>query len=130
MEPPSCLGVVNQMRELQATTIANALKLISRFPVMIGNDSKYTNINHNRASLNTIKFPHLRLYVGFMWSLFFIGHLQLSGIWQACFKNGRQKDTWYNAIGLNAQNIDTTLGLIVHNNIGLSDYLNLTYFNF
>ena len=45
-------------------------------------------------------------------------------------ENGRQKDTWYNDIGLCAQNIDTSLGSIVHNNIGLSDHGNLTHFSF
>lgn len=49
--------------------------------------------------------------MGRMQSLMLIGRLHLSGIWLGfVFKNGHQKDTCYNEIGLCAKNIDTVLG--------------------
>ena len=99
---------------------------------MIGNNIKYTNINHNRASLNTMN--SFILHTGdYMWA--FCGR---SSLWDTynfvlygrLFLRMGDKKTWYNDIGLCAQNIDTSLGSIVHNNIGLSDHGNLTHFSF
>ena len=74
--------------------------------------------NKNHKIMETSRQSHIR-FVGFMWALFLLGHLNYSPIleWhmeKSIIMNGHQKDTCDNEIGVWAQKVDTILGSIVN----------------
>lgn len=76
--------------------------------------------NKNHKIMETSRQSHIR-FVGFMWALFLLGHLNYSPIleWhmeKSIIMNGHQKDTCDNEIGVWAQKVDTILGSIVNAN--------------